>query len=516
MNDYIDVNIFLSVTDALFHGKVLYRDIFEHKGPFLYFIYSLIHILGNSYFTIYLFECVTNALFVYFGTKTILLYDEDAGRIRAFLYALCLEFCLCTSTTFMFGGVPEELFLWMSSYGLYTTLRCLKRGEYYSHKELVLIGLLCGAIFWTKYAMLGFYSGLVIYVVGWNIAQKNLPRLGKTILWFLGGFAISSLPTVIYCAITHSFSDMINVYFIGNIFGEHVIPSKLGHFYTLLLIAYKDIANLILIVLGIGLIFKEKITYIKILILITFATTFLASCCLKVIFYYYPLPLLAFVPLGFVTYKQSQLQNTTKALLIIIAFIIHFFVSEACFTYSIMLGDKINPRWLIENAKILSKFILIFLVLTIGIKCVNIQLNGRKEILLWVVLLLVCTLSGYGVRDSFYFSKSPLPQVRFAKSISQIPNANILVYQNYDFGFFKSSQTYPKVKYFSKLNLVTPDVENQQLKCIKNEIVDYIITSRESETMMNILDGTSYQLIDTSENYYYNGNTLTFFLYKKI
>ena len=72
MNDYIDENIFFSVTDALFHGKVLYTDIFEHKGPFLYLVvYSLAHILGNSYFTLYLFECIANALYVFFGISHI-------------------------------------------------------------------------------------------------------------------------------------------------------------------------------------------------------------------------------------------------------------------------------------------------------------------------------------------------------------------------------------------------------------------------------------------------------------
>ena len=179
MNDFCDENNFFSITDAIFHGRVLYKDVFDHKGPFLYLVYSLIHILGNSYFTVYLFECIACALFAYFGTKTILLYDEEATKARTCLYVLCLTFCLCTSATFMFGGTVEELYLWMSSYGLYVTLRCLKQGQYYSAKELVTMGLLCGALFWTKYSLLGFYSGLTIFVIGWNIAQKEPKRLGK-------------------------------------------------------------------------------------------------------------------------------------------------------------------------------------------------------------------------------------------------------------------------------------------------------------------------------------------------
>ena len=73
MNSYEDINIFFAVTDALFHGNVLYRDVFEHKGPFLYFLYSIIHILGNSYFTLWIWECVSVALFAFFSVKIILL-----------------------------------------------------------------------------------------------------------------------------------------------------------------------------------------------------------------------------------------------------------------------------------------------------------------------------------------------------------------------------------------------------------------------------------------------------------
>ena len=42
MQDWVDVNCFFTVGRSMLEGKVVYRDIFEQKGPLLYFIYALI------------------------------------------------------------------------------------------------------------------------------------------------------------------------------------------------------------------------------------------------------------------------------------------------------------------------------------------------------------------------------------------------------------------------------------------------------------------------------------------
>ncbi len=515
MNDYCDINDFFSITDSMFHGLVLYRDIFEHKGPFLFVVYGLIHILGNSYFTLYLFECIANALFVYFGTKTILLYDKDAGRIRTFLYALCLEFCLCTSTTFMFGGTVEELYLWMSMYGLYVTLRCLKNEQYYSNRELVITGLLCGMLFWTKYALLGFYTGLAIYVVVWNIAQKNLTRLGKTILLFLGGFAISCVPTVIYCAITHSFGDMAHVYFVGNIFGKHGESSYMAHFYALMNIIYKDIAVFLFIVSGAVYLLKSERTNIKLFFATCFITAFIASCCLKVFWTYYPMPMQVFIPFGIIALKNMKTSFTNKVIITVLLVIIHMFVSVEFGLISPLLGDKINPVWLKEHIRVLVNVFIPLLLLYFSYSCTNeVKLNTVRRLFFCVCTLSVCAILGYGIRDPFFFTEQQQPQIRFSEKIKQTDNANILIFGTYDFGFNKNSNTYPKIKYFCNMDLAEDDTESEQLGYIKNEIIDYIVTLIKPDEFDEVI-GTSYKLIDIAESYYYNGYTMRFYLYKK-
>ncbi|MBQ9394093.1 MAG: hypothetical protein IJU23_01055 [Proteobacteria bacterium] len=518
MNDFSDENNFISITDAMFHGRVLYKDIFEHKGPFLFLVYGLIHVLGNSYFTVYLFEVIANALFVYFGTKIILLYDEEATRARILLYVLCLEFCLCTAASFMFGGTVEELYLWMSSYGLYVTLRSLKSGQYYLRKEIILMGLLCGALFWTKYSLLGFYSGLALYIIGWNIAQKNLARLGKTILLFLGGFAISSIPVMIYSLSTQSFSDMVNIYFIENVFNEHMTMSFEGRLSLLTIMFYKDVAAILLILSGLVFVIKKEQKNVKLLLISTIVPALLASCCLEVIFFYYPMPMLAFVPLGIVALKEFKIRHSVIAISLVVIMIMQFMGLVRYGGYIVYLEDKINPYLIKEYIRVIAKNAILLTLLYIAFsgKTGKMLLSSKgKGIILCASLVAICTLVGTKLRDPLYYIEQELPQKRFQNAISQVKDASILVYGITDMGFNLHGHTYPQVKYFCNLNLSEKDTISVQIDYIKNEVVDFIITPFEASEISGILSGTSYQLIDTSDRYVYLGHKYYFSLYQK-
>ena len=513
MNDNIDVNVFLSVTDAIFQGKVLYTDIFEHKGPFQYLvIYSLVHILGNSYFTIYLIECLANALFIFWGTKTILLYDENANKSRIFLYALILEFCLCTAASFMFGGVPEELFLWMSSYGLYTTLRCLKRNEYYSHRQIALMGLFCGTIFWTKFSILGLYSGIALFIIIWNVLQKTPARLAKTIALFLSGFLITCIPIALYFSINHNFNDLINVYFLGNILDSQSSVNPIGRFYSIMNLIYKDITPTLLILFGTIFIFKSKQNYIRLLYAITLITTFITTCCLKVYFTYYPMPMMAFVPLGIVALRELKIKSYQMIALLFVAILLHLFVSLEFWVYELSIGNKINHLWVKEHLRVLAKAVFPLVLLYISFNTNSIIQTSKKQTLVHVLSLILCTLIGYGVRDPYYFTEQEMPQIQFKEKIQQIDNANILIYGSYDYGFYRVAQTYPQVKYFCNLNIEDANTKTEQERYIKDEVIDFIITSQNIEEE---IQNTSYKLIDTAPTYYYNGYSKVVKLYKK-
>lgn len=56
-NDWFDTNCFFTVGKSMFEGRVPYLDIYEQKGPLLYFLYGLCYLVSpTSFFGGYLLE----------------------------------------------------------------------------------------------------------------------------------------------------------------------------------------------------------------------------------------------------------------------------------------------------------------------------------------------------------------------------------------------------------------------------------------------------------------------------
>ena len=49
-NDWVDSNIFFNIAKGIVHGEVPYRDLFEQKGPLLYFAYIIPYLISNDTF----------------------------------------------------------------------------------------------------------------------------------------------------------------------------------------------------------------------------------------------------------------------------------------------------------------------------------------------------------------------------------------------------------------------------------------------------------------------------------
>jgi hypothetical protein len=49
-NDWVDANASFTMGKGMMNGKVLYRDIFDHRGPLLYFYYGIGYLISNMDF----------------------------------------------------------------------------------------------------------------------------------------------------------------------------------------------------------------------------------------------------------------------------------------------------------------------------------------------------------------------------------------------------------------------------------------------------------------------------------
>ena len=145
LNDWVDVNCFFTMGRGILDGMVPYRDLYEQKGPVLYFIYAIIALFSrDSYWGIYLLEVITFTLFLYFSGKLAQLY-LDASRLVYILIAI-LAAAVVTSWSFTHGGSVEQNTLFLLVYGMYSVLRAIREERGLSFQEAFLNGICAGVI----------------------------------------------------------------------------------------------------------------------------------------------------------------------------------------------------------------------------------------------------------------------------------------------------------------------------------------------------------------------------------
>ena len=106
LNDWMDANIFFTMGKSMFRGKVLYRDVFDHKGPVLYFLYGLASLIDYTGFTgVLVVEIIAFALFLHCGLRTAELL---AGRALHPAWAVLPAAGIAASRAFAHGGSAER------------------------------------------------------------------------------------------------------------------------------------------------------------------------------------------------------------------------------------------------------------------------------------------------------------------------------------------------------------------------------------------------------------------------
>ena len=109
LNDWVDANCFFTVGKSMMNGLVVYRDLLEQKGPFLYFLHGLAWLVSNdSFIGVFFLEILSATFFLYFTYRCLCLFIESIWAV--FLIPVC-ALAVYTSTAFCHGDSVEELVL---------------------------------------------------------------------------------------------------------------------------------------------------------------------------------------------------------------------------------------------------------------------------------------------------------------------------------------------------------------------------------------------------------------------
>ena len=250
-NNWDDSNSYFTMGKSWFHGYVPYRDLFDQKGPWLYFVYGLCSLISSRSFTgVFLMEtiiCAADLYLIYRAARTAL---PDSWSLACSAVTGALIF---TSRSFYWGGCAEELLLPALLLPLVQLLEHDRNtpDAPATRRMLLTAGICCGFAAATKFILLGFYFAYMLLVFAQIFRQRGdaTVRTGlmaclRASLLFLGGMLLPFLPWLVWFGLHGALDDWYRDYIYTNVFlyssfGANAKGGGLmDKFHTLALILY--------------------------------------------------------------------------------------------------------------------------------------------------------------------------------------------------------------------------------------------------------------------------------------
>ena len=420
----VDQNCFFTIGKSVLDGKVLYRDIYDQKGPLLFFIHTLGAIISDkTFYGVYLLQIINFAvILLYVGKISDLFLDRKYNKLVTSATGLIIVTAFCYSR----GDNAEEFCMPFLLIALYHMLRFLNSNESeLSKKKILLHGLFASCILWIKFTLLGFYIGwtLVIGIAIWK--RTNFFKCFKTALLFLAGMIAGSIPYFLYFMYHGALGEFLYDYFYTNIFmySSQVTPlEKVQYFFT------NDIM------------WNPVFT-----------------------------PLILWGVIYFLYSKKLTMSRDARIGILVTCVFTYFFV---------FIGGTRYRYYLL----ILGAFVVFGVVATIKLTEVIFSfMYSMKKITLpiYVSIYAVILISASNCLTFLYKAPEDYVQVQFAKIINQVENPTLLNYNFLDGGFYLMADTpLPETKFFCRQNIPRenfPEMYDEQENIIKNAEVDFVI-----------------------------------------
>jgi len=465
MNDWVDVHCFLTLGKGMLHGLVPYVDLYEQKGPVLYFIYAIVALFSQkSMFGQYLLEIVTFGLFLYFSAKLAEIYLNRSKFIYPIVAVLAAV--VASTRSFQHGGSVEQMCLFIFVYGLYSVTKACHENRPLTFREALVNGIFAGLALWIKYTMLGFYLGLALFVLIWYLGWvRDWKKLLAVIGQFLLGVAAVCVVVFAYFLIAGGLNELFTCYFYNNIF---LYPSE------------SDVPKLTQIWNS----FRYAMQYNKIF------------------------PTFLYVGLGWLVLRiHKGVRDLLAVVLTFTGLVIGTYMGQGYIYYGLVLCaftvyGLIAIAWILQQLKAET----VFSNITGGDPLVNSILIATFTIL--------CTLWSFNNSDNTYlmhYDRDDLPQYQFADIINETEDATLLNLGFLDGGFYYAADVLPNCPYFCYFNINSPEMWQMQYEYIRECKVDYIVTR--NYRLEQYLHTSDYELVDTAE-FYFEGINFPYYLYR--
>lgn len=205
-----DSQIFLTIGKFWAQGKIPYADLFDHKGPFIFWIDMLSFIFTKSRYGVLFFEILSISITVFFFDKIAYLYTKNDKKSIIFsIFSL-----LFLTLTFEGGNLTEEYCLPFLTVSLYFTLQFIEKYKTrvsFNHnlKHAFFYGITFSICLLTRVTNAISLALSILIIMILLIKEKNFKNLFNNMFSFILGFSIIFLPFAIYFKANNIFYEFL-------------------------------------------------------------------------------------------------------------------------------------------------------------------------------------------------------------------------------------------------------------------------------------------------------------------
>lgn len=421
INIWDDANCLLTVGRVMRSGGVLYRDVYEQKGPTLYLMHALAACISDtSFFGVYVVEVISLAAALLLAYR---LLRRRASMALALSGAAVLGACVLVSTAFSRGDSAEELCLPYLMGALMLTF------DEYGQREgpmrparLFVCGLLAGVVATIKYTILGLFVGLCLCEGVLAIRRGGLPRALRSAGVFLAGMLLPVLGWAAYFAANGALADAYTAYIYNNIF------------------LYSDSYTLLELARGMAAAFRDNLTWA------IPAVAGVAAFCLR----------------GEEPLRLRMAVLTMAAC----SFAVVFFLGRT-WPYCPLVLSVFAAVGAVELLRLVR----------LGLA----RWAHRTQIWTAVIGVAAGALSlvmAWGMSPNAYLRGVPLGELAQARLAAYVePGATLLQYSHLDDGLYLTTGTLPQQKYFVRLNVSFDEMAQELDRYLEEAIPDYVLVS---------------------------------------
>ena len=210
-----DYQWFMTMGNGLVNGKIPYRDLFEQKGPIVFFVTAFCCLFPKPGVIMLILEILSMSLFFFFAYR---ICHKILNSFYSLLAILLITFAIFTSWCRIFSAATvEEFMLPICAYVLLCWLEFLIEKHHWNSTRAMCLGICLSIMLWTKYTLLYFALTPLVSWLIISLRRQQYQTLVVNLAMMLCGAIIISTPILWFYALHHALDNLFHVYFYINL-----------------------------------------------------------------------------------------------------------------------------------------------------------------------------------------------------------------------------------------------------------------------------------------------------------